>query len=145
MESKKISAEMREVTRREFTAASIGAMFIGMGVTVTGCGGGGSVSGPSPTPAAPVATATSASADKTGNISGNHGHTAIVTGAQLQAGGSVIIDITGGADHGHSLGLSADEVRQVASGVKVSKSSTQTSTMGDYGASGAHEHTVTFN
>jgi hypothetical protein len=131
-------------SRREFTAASISALFVGMGVTLTGCGGGGgsSATGPSnasaPTPAAPTGS-------KSGSISGNHGHSAVVTAAQLQTGGAVSIDIQGAADHPHNVELSADQVRQIASGSRVSKVTPPAATVGEYGSSGMHEHTVTFN
>jgi hypothetical protein len=140
----------RELTRREFTAASINALFVGMGVTLVACGGGGGggyVTGPSatsgPTPASsPTATT---SGDKTGAISGNHGHVAVVLAAQLQSGGKVSLDIRGTADHTHSLDLTADQVRQVAASARVSVTTSAFGMGGDYGSSGDHDHTVTFN
>lgn len=142
-------------TRREFTAASISALFAGMTVTLAGCGGGGggggSVAGPSTGSssgaAAPTPTPAS-SADKTGNVSSNHGHTALIRGAQLQAGGAVTLDIQGLADHAHGLELTAEQVRQIAAGVRVSKSTARAGgEPGEYGSGGTadHDHTVTFN
>lgn len=133
-------------TRREFTAASISALFVGMGVTLTGCGGGSSGSY-STSPSAPPASASTAppSGDKNGQISGNHGHTAVITAAQLQAGGAVDMQIQGIADHSHGLTLTADQVRQVAAGTRVSKQTDAAQTAGEYGVYGEHDHTVTFN
>lgn len=134
-------------TRREFTAASISALFVGMTVTITGCGGGsgGSASGPSSVPSSGgTASTPPSSGDKAGSISANHGHTAIITAAQLQAGGAVNLDI-GGSDHSHTLQLSATAVQQIASGVRVSQATDPASTVGEYGSYGEHTHTVTFN
>lgn len=141
------------MTRREFSAASINALFVGMGVTLVGCGGGGGgsdyVTGPSATsggtPAATPPPSPTSSADKTGSISANHGHAAVVKAAQLQAGGAVMLDIQGTADHSHGLDLSAEQVRQIAAGARVSKSTTASGTRGEYGSYEEHEHTVTFN
>jgi hypothetical protein len=69
-------------------------------------------------------------------VSANHGHTAVVTGAQLTAGNALALDITGSANHAHRIELSSSEVSAIASGQRVSKLSTTDL---------AHDHTVTFN
>jgi hypothetical protein len=138
----------RSLTRREFNAASVSALFVGMTVWVSGCSGGGS------SPAAPTAAPTPTSApapsgtgDKSGTIAANHGHVATVTGAQLQAGGAVALDIRGTADHDHAVQLSVDQVRQVSAGTRVAQASTQSAATPDgYGSSTpGHSHSVTFN
>ena len=138
----------RSLTRREFNAASVSALFVGMTVWVSGCSGGGS------SPAAPTAAPTPTSApapsgtgDKSGTISANHGHVATVTGAQLQASGAVALDIRGTADHDHAVQLSADQVRQVSAGTRVAQTSTESAATPDgYGSSTpGHSHSVTFN
>jgi hypothetical protein len=136
----------RSLTRREFNAASISALFVGMTVWVSGCSSGSS------SPAAPTATPTSAPApssagDKSGTISANHGHVATVTGAQLQASGAVALSIRGTADHDHAVQLSADQVRQVSGGTRVAQTSTESAATPDgYGGSTpGHSHSVTFN
>ncbi len=136
----------RSLSRREFNAASINALFVGMTVWVGGCSGGGS------SPAAPTAAPTSTSApastgDRSGAIAANHGHVATVTGAQLQASGAVTLDIRGAADHDHTVQLSADQVRQIAAGTRSTQTSTQSAATSDgYGESTpGHSHTVTFN
>jgi hypothetical protein len=71
-----------------------------------------------------------------GTISANHGHSAVVTGAQLSAGNGVTLNIQGSAGHPHTVQLSSGEVQQIADGQRVSKvSSTDQS----------HSHQVSFN
>ena len=122
-----------KVSRREFTAASVMTLLAGVSVTISGCGGGSSPSGPSPTP---NPTPTPAAGDKSGNVSANHGHTAVVTAAQITAASAVSLDIRGSGDHPHTLSLTAADVTQIGAGTRVSRTST---------ADGGHDHVVTFN
>lgn len=142
--SRNVFEAKRRLTRREFTAASVATLFVGMGVTLTGCGGGsgGGTSSPSG-PSGPTGPA--ANGDRQGDISANHGHVAVVTAAQLAAGGGVTLDINGSAGHPHRVDLSAAEVAQIAAGTRVTKTSVPLSSPPDYGSFGPHEHTVTFN
>jgi hypothetical protein len=139
----------RTVTRREFTAASISALFVGMAVTLIDCSGGSSSYGTAPSPVTASGDPVPApSGSKAGAISDNHGHIATVTSAQLTAGGGVALSIQGSANHDHSLALSASQVAQVAAGVRVSESSSRTTASLDtgYGSSlVTHDHTVVFN
>ena len=66
----------------------------------------------------------------------NHGHTATITNADITAGGDVALDITGSANHPHTVSLSAAQVMQIGAGTRVSVASTN-----DAG----HSHIVTFN
>jgi len=133
--------EARQVDRREFTRESLLALLAGVTVTVSGCGGGGGGSSPSVGPAAPSAPSptptgnTAGDNDVPGSISANHGHHAVVTGAQLAAGGAVRLDIHGEADHTHLVDLTVAEVARIHDGQMVSK---------DSSATDAHAHTVTF-
>ncbi|MGE0454915.1 MAG: hypothetical protein AB7O37_09580 [Vicinamibacteria bacterium] len=129
MKHEKPDSRTLRIGRRDFTAAGILALLSGVAISVTGCGGGGSgsPSGPS-TPAA--------SGDKSGTVSANHGHTAVITAAQLQAGGAVALNIRGSSDHPHTLSLTAAQVASIAGGTRV----TQTSSSDD-----GHSHDVTFN
>jgi hypothetical protein len=112
--------------RREFTVAAALALLGGATITVSGCGGGMSNS----------PTGSRGPVDVSGSISGNHGHTAVITAAQLMAGGAVHLDLTAGTDgHRHSVDLSADEVVRIRSGNAVSRESTE---------SEAHRHMVSF-
>ena len=133
----------RKMHRREFTVQSALAALGGVVITVAGCSDYASPSSPTeaPSPApAPAPTPSPAPAGPTGNVSGavsaNHGHTAVVTGAQLTAGNTVIVDITGSANHAHRVELNPSELSAIASGQRLSKLSTTDL---------AHDHTVTFN
>lgn len=116
-----------EVTRREFSRESLSALFAGVLVTVSACNDRG--------PTAPSDGA------RVGSVSANHGHVATVTSVQITAGNDVVLDIRGGADHPHTVELSAGEVQQIASGARVSKSSSTNASS----STAAHQHTVTFN
>ncbi len=101
---------MRKLDRRQFTQEASLAFLAGVTVTVTACGGGGgggSNAGDSYNPAGgsttPTTTLPPAPGSKTGQISANHGHEAVITAAQLQAGGAVQIDIAATAGHSHMV------------------------------------------
>jgi hypothetical protein len=111
------------IDRREFASRSLLAALVGVVVTITGCDDDDDPMSPTPN-------------DETGTISDNHGHTAVVTSAQLTAGGAVALNIQGSATHTHTVDLTAAEVTQVRDGQRVSKVSTTTD---------GHTHTVTFN
>lgn len=145
MSSSSSDHELDPKTRREFTAASISALFVGMTVTLTGCGGGSAASPSSPSSSSGTPSATTPPGSKSGSIGANHGHSATIAAAQLQTGGAVSIDIQGAADHTHPLELTADQVRQIAAGARVSKTTPPAITAGEYGSYGEHDHTVTFN
>ena len=114
--------------RRQFTLQAALLALSGVTITISGCGGGGSSpSGSTPPPA---------SGDKVGQISANHGHTAVISAAQLAAGALVDLNIQGTSGHPHHVLLSATEVMQIAGGTKVTKASSN-----DDG----HTHDVTFN
>jgi hypothetical protein len=119
--------------RREFTLAAVLAALSGVMITISACGGGGGGSSPTapsnPTP--PLGPG-----DKAGSVSANHGHTAVITAAQLTAAAAVSLELTVGSGHTHSVNLGAAEVTQIAGGTRVSKESSS-----DTG----HSHTVTFN
>ena len=112
------------LTRREFTRESALAVLAGVTITVSGCGDD-SPSGPSGSPN-----------DEVGSVSANHGHSAVITEAQLQAGNAISLNIRGNAPHPHTVDLSATELQQISAGQRVSKVSSN-----DDG----HTHDVTFN
>ena len=124
----------RFLDRREFTAEAVLAMLSGVVILVgeSACGGGGSSSPMSP---APLPT-TAGTSDNVGQISNNHGHSAVVTAAQLLAGNQVQLDIRGTADHTHSITLTHDDLGSISGGAIVATLSTTTD---------GHDHTVTFN
>ena len=118
--------------RREFTRISLLAMLSGVAITISGCGGGGGGGGN--TPGAPTP---SNSDDERADIAANHGHTAVISRAQLTAGGQLTLTLTPGVPaHVHIVSLSAAEVASIRDGARVSKLSSNDD---------AHDHMVTFN
>jgi hypothetical protein len=114
-----------KLDRREFTLRSVMAVLGGATITLGGC-------------AADAPTQPTTYADQPGNVVSNHGHAVAITGAQLAAGGGVVLDIQGTASHPHQVELTAAEVRAIGEGRRVAKDSTPS-------PSGSHAHTVTFN
>ncbi len=123
--------ETKTLDRRQFTLAAALAALSGVAITISACGGGG---GSSSSPAAP--TGTGGTGDKVGQISNNHGHSAVITGAQLTAGGALNLDIQGTATHTHGVSLTGAEIASIAAGQRMAKESTTQE---------SHSHTVTFN
>src|SRR5262245_45206608 len=82
--------------RREFTVKSVLALLSGVVITITGCGSD-TPGSPSPDPE---------TGDAVGSISANHGHTAVITSAQLASPTSINLDIRGSASHSHTVALS---------------------------------------
>jgi len=115
--------------RREFTAAAVLALLAGVTVTVSGCAGYGDTSPTSP-PRTPGPD------DVQGSIAGNHGHVAIVTGAQIRAGNAVTLNIRGTADHTHLVDLDANDLGRIAARQQVVRRTSNTN---------SHFHEVTFN
>src|SRR5512147_724595 len=104
----------RFLDRREFTTDAVLALLSGVVILVSesACGGGSS----SPTAPAPQ-PATGGTSDEVGQISSNHGHSAVVTGAQLLAANQVQLDIRGTADHTHTVTLSHDDLLNINGGM----------------------------
>ena len=113
------------ITRREFTVESALALLAGVAITVSSCGNDDDSNPTSPT-----------DGGSSGTVSANHGHVAAITAAQITAGGALTLDIRGSADHPHTVTLTADEVRQIGAGQRVTKTSSSDS---------GHNHTITFN
>jgi hypothetical protein len=114
------------MNRREFTVEAALVLLGGATIAISGCGGGATTSPTSNTP--PLA-------DANGAIGSNHGHVAVITAAQLGAGGSLDLDIRGTSSHTHTVSLSAAEIASVRGGQQVQKES----------SASPHTHTVTFN
>jgi hypothetical protein len=116
------------MNRRQFTVEAAMLLLGGATITIAACGGGSGSSSSTAASTVPLE-------DKSGAISKNHGHTAVVTAAQEAAGGGLDLDMRGTASHTHTLSLTGDEVTNIRLGAKVTKDST----------GGTHTHTVTFN
>ncbi len=110
--------------RREFVGAAATAFLTGLAITVVGCG--------EDEPTAPAG----GSGDIAGSISGNHGHIAVITKAQLDASGGVTLDIAASAGHAHTVTLTADQIATIKTGTHVEVVSTATN---------SHTHTVGFH
>jgi hypothetical protein len=118
------------VTRREFTLEAALAILAGcvIAVTETGCGSSYTAPTPTPTPAPTVG-------DVTGSISANHGHSAVITSAQITAGGAITLDIHGSADHPHAVAISQADLAALKSRQPVTSTSS---------TDASHSHAVTF-
>lgn len=108
------------MNRRQFTFEAALALLGGALVTITGCDS---------SPTAPDYV------DAVGEIESNHGHSAVITAAQLTAGGDLEISIQGTSRHTHIVSLSAMEMVMVRNGAALRKETSATS----------HFHVVTFN
>jgi hypothetical protein len=133
------------IDRRSFTVAMAYAMLGGAAITLTACGDSGPTgsTGGTPTPAPTPTTAATATDKAATAISANHGHSALITGAQLEAGGGLTLDIMGNAPHNHQVTLTGDEVVNIRNNQTVTKASTVSDGGSTYG--GEHSHGVTFN
>jgi hypothetical protein len=127
---------MGRIDRREFAKEASLAFLSGVTVTVSACGGGGGAGSSDSAPTASSTPAPPGPEDEVGEISANHGHQAIITAAQLMAGGALQVDIAGTAGHSHIVSLPAQAVEAVRNARPVQTDSTSTD---------AHSHTVTFN
>ncbi len=123
----------RTLDRRKFTLATAMAMLAGVAITITeACGSSYS----SPTSGTGGTGSGTGSGDKVGTISNNHGHSAVITAAQLTAGGDLLLNIQGTATHNHTVSLSGNDLADIAANKKVAHESSTTN---------GHSHTVTFN
>jgi hypothetical protein len=111
--------------RREFSLEATRALLGGAVLVLTGCG----------EKSLPTAASSPPLTDAVGVVDPNHGHTAVITVAQLNAGGDVEVEIQGTSSHNHTVTLTALEVEGVLGGKRVTKESTGS----------RHTHTVTFN
>lgn len=114
----------RAVTRREFTLEAALAILAGCVIAVSETGCGGSDLGPSPTPT-----------DVSGSVSANHGHSAVISAAQITAGGAITLDIHGSANHPHTVSLSQTDMAALKSRQPVTSTSS---------TDASHSHSVTF-
>ncbi len=120
-------------TRRALSVSAALALLGFPLITISACGGGGSPSAPNNPP---PTTNPPTPGDEVGNVAANHGHTATITAAQLQAGNALSLDIRGSATHPHRIDVSGAEVVAIRGGQRVSVNST---------TEDGHNHSVTFN
>lgn len=118
------------MTRKQFLRSILGASVGVAGVAALAACGGGDDGGGTPTPDAPGATCTT----PTNSIAGNHGHTLVVSLADVTAAASKTYDIMGSSAHTHSVILTPAHFATLAGGGTV----TVTASSG-----GGHTHEVT--
>ena len=103
-----------QANRREFVATVL--TLLGGAAVTSGCGGGSSSpSSPTPTPTS------SGSVLLAGTVADNHPdpHVAVITAAQLGAGGALTLDISS-SRHSRTVTLLGAEVTRIAAGSRVS-------------------------
>jgi hypothetical protein len=116
--------ETPALSRRAFTLDAALAILAGCVITVTtACDDDDSPT----TPTTPT--------DVNGAISANHGHTAVITGAQITAGSAFDLQIGGMADHPHTVPISQANLQALANRQTVTATSS---------TDNSHNHTVTF-
>ena len=86
------------LTRREFSLEAALAILGGCIITVSDTACGSSKTPSTPTPVT--------QGDVNGVVSANHGHVAVITGAQVTAGNAIALDIRGSATHTHTVNVS---------------------------------------
>jgi hypothetical protein len=113
--------------RREFIGAAAAALFAGVVIQITGCG-------------EDSATSSGGAGDIVGSISDNHPtpHSAVVTKAQIDAGGDVTLDIQGAANHNHTVSLPAANMATLKAKGHVMVTSSD-------GGTETHSHIIMFN
>ncbi len=109
------------INRKRFLGMATGS---GAAVLLAGCGGGG-YGGSSGAPASSCGS----------TVSSNHGHSVPIAVADLDSSTPRNYDITGGADHGHSITLSPAQLAQLKAGTTISVTSTA-------GGGDGHSHIV---
>lgn len=121
-----------DLARRRISVLTALALLGGGTLTLTGCSGGGTPGNPT----APSAGSPCAAGSRCGSVSGDSRHSAEITGAQLTAGGALVLDIQGAAEHNHTVSLSTDEVVAIRAGQPLQKASSREL---------EHSHVITFN
>ena len=111
------------ITRREFTLESALALLSTVVITVSGCDD----DDPPTTPVTPSTV--------TGGISDNHGHSAVIQGAQISAGAAFSLYIRRNATHPLTVDITQADLTALLNKQTVTKVSTTDS---------GHSHTVTF-
>jgi hypothetical protein len=127
------------ITRKDFLSATAGTVFL----MLQACGGGGDggtytpppdePNPPAPPPPAPAPPAQTCGAGNAA-IAGNHGHMLTIAAADLDATANRTYDITGTANHAHTVTFTPAQLQALKAGQSVMVTSSTDS---------AHEHVVT--
>jgi hypothetical protein len=126
----------RDASRRAFVGTLTSAVAVGFALQIIGCIEEDPVSSRVSTPEGNGNCALAkTAADRTGTVASNHGHVAVVTTAQQDAGTAFNLSIQGSANHNHTLSLTTQDVADLKAGLALTKASSN---------SGGHTHSVTF-
>jgi hypothetical protein len=117
----------QSITRRAFTLDAALTILAGCVITIADSACGSSSTSPTPSVVAP--------ADVNGVIAANHGHIAVIMGAQITAGNAVALDIRGTATHTHTVSVSQSDLATLRNRQPVTITST---------TDASHSHAVTF-
>ena len=113
------------LTRKQFLDAAASGTVL---VLLQACGGGGDDNNPNPSPSGQSCGASGAA------IAGNHGHVLSIPSADLDSTTDRTYDITGSANHAHSVTFTPTQLQLLKSRQSVMVTSTTDS---------AHDHVVT--
>ena len=128
--------EPRDASRRAFVATLTSAAAVGFALHIVGCIQEDPVSSGAPASGENGNCALAkAAADRTGTVASNHGHVAVVTTAQQDAGTAFNLSIQGTSPHNHTLALTTQDLADLKAGLALTKTSS---------SGGGHTHSVTF-
>ena len=120
------------LSRRHFFEPALGTVML---LILPGCGGGGDTSiadaaaalgatPPAATPPAATPPPTPAVTSCGAQFDFNHGHVLVIQKADLDSPTAMSYDITGNADHGHSVTFSPAQLASLKAGASVTVTST---------------------
>ena len=120
------------LSRRHFFEPALGTVML---LILPGCGGGGDTSiadaaaalgatPPAATPPAATPPPTPAVTSCGAQFDFNHGHVLVIQNADLDSPTAMSYDITGNADHGHSVTFSPAQLASLKAGASVTVTST---------------------
>ncbi len=120
------------LSRRHFFEPALGTVML---LILPGCGGGGGTSiadaaaalgatPPAATPPAATPPPTPAVTSCGAQFDFNHGHVLVIQKADLDSPTAMSYDITGNADHGHSVTFSPAQLASLKAGASVTVTST---------------------
>lgn len=121
--------------RRRFLGTLASFVVAGLAVHIVGCTRTDPVSSGTPAPEGGDCALGKAAVDRSGDISSNHGHEAVVTTAQQDAETAFDLNIMGSSGHNHTISLTSQDLADLKAGTEVVKTSSNVN---------GHAHTVTF-
>lgn len=123
------------MNRRQFLATLTSLAAVGFAMQVIGCIEDAPATATAGSAGGGTCALAKAAADRSGTVAANHGHVAVVTTAQQDAGTAFDLSIQGTAPHNHTLSLTTQDLADLKAGAQVVKTSSTNS---------GHSHVVTF-